>query len=231
MRRFDLTGMAVLVLLSGTLLFPVRGSASPFDSPQGNHSKHHQMSHQSASLQAKAVDVNLHDLELVDKHGNPVFFVSDVVKDRLVAINFVYTTCKNVCPIQSSIFESLQEQLKDRSKQDVFLISITIDPLVDVPDRLQEYSAKYQAGPGWIWLTGKKENVDQVLLGLGAYSSDVFEHQNTILVGDGLHGRWTRFYGFPNIGQLTSKFMELEVYRKNQVKQTPGVIVPGSFSH
>ena len=228
MRYVSLAGIVSLLL--GALLAPASAYSMPFDSPAMDHSKHEHMNHQSSSLEAKAVDVNLHDLELVDKEGNPVLFKSGVVKDRMVVINFIYTTCKNVCPIQSSIFEFLQEQVKDRLKKDMLLISITIDPLVDVPERLQEYSAKYHAGPGWVWLTGKKANVDQVLLGLGAYSSDVFEHQNTILVGDGFHGRWTRFYGFPNIEQLTSKIKELEVYRSNQVKQTSGEIVPGSFS-
>ncbi len=187
-----------------------------------HHKNHFAAPGGSPKTQSKDTDVNLFDLELVNQDGEPVRFKSDVIGDRLIIMDFVYTTCKTACPIQTAIFMRLQEELGPSLGDEVLLVSVSIDPATDIPPRLKAYGRKHNAGPGWVWLTGKKLNVDQVLVGLRAYSSDIVEHPSMILVGDGRHGNWTRYYGFPKVEAILDKLGELKALRgKTQLKPAP----------
>jgi len=167
----------------------------------------------SQSIESKANDIVLMDLDVVDQDGTALRFKSDVIGDRLVVMDFVYTTCTTACPIQTAIFSQLQEKLGDRLGQEVFLVSVSVDPTTDIPPRLKAYANKHHARPGWKWITGKKSNVDQVLLALRAYSSDLDEHPSMILIGDGQVGGWTRYYGFPKLDTLMKQIDALQAQK------------------
>ena len=107
------------------------------------------------------------DVELIDQDGQKLRFYSDVLKNKVVIINTFFTTCTNICPPMNRNFEKIQEALGDRLGKDAFLISISVDPETDTPTRLKEYGRRFHARPGWIFLTGKKENVDWALYKLG----------------------------------------------------------------
>jgi protein SCO1/2 len=169
---------------------------------------------EGAPAEAKPVTVKLVDHELLDQDGNRVRFRSDVVRDRLVVIDMIYTNCPVACPILSGIMARLQERLGDRSGKDVLLISISVDPKTDIPPRLKDYAKRWNARPGWVFLTGQQQRIDGVLRGLGTYAADFTDHSTVVLVGDGRTGRWARFYGFPSPGDLLEKLDELEALRK-----------------
>jgi len=157
--------------------------------------------------------VKLHDLELLDQDGKSRRFQSDVIGDRLVAITFTYTTCTTICPILDSIFVTLQKKLGARMGKDFHLITMSIDPVNDIPKRLKAYSLKLGARPGWTFLTGSKVNMDKVLVGLDMYSPDIYNHPPSIIVGDGKTGTWQRFYGFPSADKILSSLTELQKAR------------------
>lgn len=163
-----------------------------------------------------AVRVQLHDLPLLNQDGRPLRFNSDVIGDRLVAITFTYTTCTTICPILDSIFVKLQGKLGDRLGREVFLATLSIDPVNDIPPRLKSYAGKLKARPGWDFLTGSKANVDKVLTGLDMYSADILNHTPSILVGDGRSGVWKRFYGFPSADKLLAALNELSAARSGK---------------
>jgi len=142
-----------------------------------------------------------------------VRFKTEVVGDRIVVLDFVYTTCTTVCPVLSALFSQLQGKLGDRLGRDVFLVSVTVDPNRDTPARLKAYAAKHGAGEGWTWLTGDKSSVDRVLKGLEAYTANFEDHPSQVMVGDGRSGVWTRFYGFPSPAQILAKVDELAAAR------------------
>lgn len=149
-----------------------------------------------------AVNVTLVDAPLLDQDGRPVHFAKDVVGDRIVVMDFVFTTCTTICPILSAKLAGLQGRLGDRLGQGIGLVSVSIDPARDTPARLKAHAAKFKAGPGWTWLTGEPETVNKVLKGLGAYTPNFNEHPPIMLVGDGRTGRWARFNGFPDPAKL-----------------------------
>jgi protein SCO1/2 len=166
-------------------------------------------------VDSRPVQVTLHDLPLLDQDGKTVRFRTDVVGDRVVVIDTFFTTCTLICPILGAIFADLQDQLGDRLGRDVRLISISVDPLTDIPPRLKAYAGQWEARPGWLFLTGDKKVVDHVLEGLGLYSADFADHPSAFLVGDGKTGEWTRFNGFATPEQLMEKVTALTEKRKS----------------
>jgi protein SCO1/2 len=166
-------------------------------------------------VESGAVKVKALDLPMVDQDGKTVRFRSDVVGDRIVVIDTFFTTCTLICPILGAIFMELQDLAGDRLGKDVVLVSISVDPLTDIPPRLKKYGEQWEARPGWMFLTGEKSNVDQVLGGLGMYAPDFTDHPSAFLVGDGKTGEWTRFYGFATPEQLMERVRELTEKRKS----------------
>ena len=153
--------------------------------------------------------VEVPDVELVDQDGKPVRLRALLSGDKAVIADFVFTTCTTVCPMLSAIMVRMQDRLGDRLGRDVTMVSVTVDPARDTPARLKAYARKWNARPGWVWLTGPKDVVDQVLKGMGAYTPSFQDHPPMVLVGDGRTGGWTRFNGFPNRDLILARVDEI----------------------
>lgn len=163
-----------------------------------------------------AAKVVLRDAPLLDASGKRVRLREDVIGRRTALVNFVYTTCTTVCPVSSATFQQLQQRLGDRLGKEVVLVSITVDPLRDTPQRLREHGARFEARDGWVWLTGAKPDVDAVLRGFGAYAARFEDHPAMVLVGDARGGAWTRFFGFPSVDELMARIDTMHLARKEQ---------------
>jgi protein SCO1/2 len=183
------------------------------------HAHHRAMLAEPQTSQVKSTQVKLQDLELVTQAGDKVRFASDVIADRIVVMDFVYTTCTTVCPVLSAVFGQLQDRLGDRLGDEVLLVSLSVDPTRDTPPRLRAYAARHKARDGWVWLTGDKPAVDQVLQDLGAYTPNFEDHPSMVLVGDGRSGGWTRYFGFPGPDQLMARVDELVAARHTAAVQ------------
>jgi cytochrome oxidase Cu insertion factor (SCO1/SenC/PrrC family) len=107
------------------------------------------------------------DVRVYDQNGKQLNFYRDLVKGRTVAINFIFTTCTGVCPPMTATFRRVQQNLPARTPP-IQLISISVDPGTDTPERLNEFAAKFKAGPGWTFVTGDKNEIDLLLKALGA---------------------------------------------------------------
>jgi protein SCO1/2 len=150
---------------------------------------------EAASQDTGAGPLTIPDVALVDQDGRPVHVYSDLIRGRRVAMNFVFTTCTTICPPMGANFERLQGVLGTPDHSDVRLISVSIDPRTDTPQRLKEWGAKFHAGPGWTLLTGSPEDVDRLLKALGVFTANRADHSPLVLLGDDRAGRWTRAYG------------------------------------
>ena len=135
------------------------------------------------------------DVPIYDQNGRRFSFYTDLVKGKTVAINFIFTTCTTICPPMTATFRRVQQQLGERSGRDVYLISVSVDPVTDVPERLHDFAAKFNAGPGWTFVTGSKTDIDSLLQALGVAVTDKNDHTPMILVGNDMAGYWTRAYG------------------------------------
>ena len=97
----------------------------------------------------------------------------------------------------------------------VTLVSMSVDPIRDTPQRMKAYSAKHNAGDGWHWLTGPKPVVDEVLVGLGAYTTNFEDHPTMVLIGDGKTGEWQRLFGFPNPDRIVQIVNDMRERRES----------------
>ncbi|AKJ06753.1 protein SCO1/2 [Archangium gephyra] len=177
---------------------------------------HHKQGTATAAPAPKAPssEVRLVEAGLVDQDGTPVRLGGEVIGDRLVVMNFVFTTCTTVCPVLSAIFSRVQGRLGDRLGKEVQLVSLSVDPTRDTPARLKDYATRLRAKAGWTWLTGGPENVKQVLQGLGAYTPSYANHTPMVLIGDARTGTWVRLNGFPSEEQILAKVDELAAARR-----------------
>ena len=142
------------------------------------------------------------DVELLDQDGHTLRFYSDVLKNKVVIINTFFTTCTNICPPMNRNFEKIQEALGDRLGKDAFLVSISVDPETDTPTRLKDYSQRFHARPGWLFLTGKKENVNWALYKLGQYVETRDDHTNIFIIGNEPKGLWKKAFGLAKSEEL-----------------------------
>jgi len=212
--RINMTRRTTMLTIAAMLIFaglnpPVAPAGSGHEAGHSGHT----MPAPDTAQQGQAVDIELLDLTLVDQDGRKVRFKSEVIGDRLVIIDTFYTTCDTICPILSALFDNLQHKLGNRLGRDVVLVSISVDPGIDIPARIKKYAARRGAKPGWIFLTGGKRSVDRVLRGIGAYVRDYTQHAPAILVGDGRHGGWTRYYEFPSPDMVLGRLDELRAAR------------------
>lgn len=134
------------------------------------------------------------DVRVYDQNGQALNFYSDLIKNRNVAINFIFTTCTNVCPLLTATFRRVQVEL-EKSQADITLISVSVDPTIDTPERLREFATKFKAGTGWTFVTGEKTEIDSLLQRLGVGAGNKNDHTSTILVGNDSADIWTRTYG------------------------------------
>lgn len=134
------------------------------------------------------------DAPVLDQHGKQLNFYSDLIKGKTVAINFIFTTCTAICPSLAATFRRVQQDAAARGI-DVQLISVSVDPTTDTPERLNDFAAKFKAGPGWTFVTGDKARIDSVLQALGAAVSNKNDHTPMILIGNDSRDYWTRAYG------------------------------------
>jgi protein SCO1/2 len=142
------------------------------------------------------------DTELVNQDGKKVRFYRDVLKGKTVVINTFFATCSNSCLTMNRSLEKIQESLGEHVGKDVVLVSITVDPETDTPEKLKTYAKKFNAKPGWIFLTGKKENVQTVLKTLGQYVEDKNNHLNLFVIGKEPTGLWKKGLGFAKPEEL-----------------------------
>lgn len=185
------------VLISLLICIPVTAQKKLRDDAPPPH-QHDQMKAAEPSPALKYFT----DVVLVNQDGEQMRFYTDVLKGKTVIINAFFTTCTSVCPPMNRSMEKIQEAFGDRVGKDVFLVSITVDPATDTPARMKEYAAKFHAGKGWTFLTGKKENLDWALYKLGQYVEDKESHKTVIIIGNEATGLWKKAFGMAKVDEL-----------------------------
>ena len=148
------------------------------------------------------------DTLVLDQQGKPLKFYTDLVKGRTVAINFIFTTCTTICPPLTATFRKVQQTLGDRVGRDVQLISVSVDPTTDTPERLLAFSEKFKAAPGWTFVTGNKSEIDSLLKTFAVAVADKNDHTPMILIINDQTKKWTRTYGLAPASTLSRMITE-----------------------
>lgn len=132
----------------------------------------------------------------LDQDSNLV--TDESTKDRILVVDFFFTSCRSICPRMSKEMQQLQFKLSDRAYDDVLFLSHTVDPGHDTPPVLKEYARKLEADTGrWKFLTGdattiyRQGNLGYLLSALrDSASAEEFVHSpNFVLVDKRKHIR------------------------------------------
>lgn len=107
------------------------------------------------------------NVEMTTHEGKKVRFYDDLIKDKIVIINFMYAECKGICPGITANLLKVQKLLGNRIGRDIFMYSITLKPEEDSPQDLRHYAQMHKVKPGWLFLTGKPDEIDALRRKLG----------------------------------------------------------------
>ena len=110
---------------------------------------------------------NFPDVALTTHEGEQVRFYDDLIKDKFVTINMMYTGCKATCPLTTANLVQVQKLLSERVGRDLFMYSITLDPKQDTPEVLNAYAKTFGVAKGWKFLTGKPDDIERLRRRLG----------------------------------------------------------------
>ena len=198
----SLFGRVGKLMLIVTLLSLCAFAARPFPAQDAHQHHNHMPPDKGAEEKIDVGNSSIPDVVLLNQRGERVHVYSDLIKDHVVAINTIFTTCTTICPPMGANFSKLQKLMGHRMDKEIRLISISVDPVTDTPQRLKAWSEKFHAGPGWTLLTGPKQEVDKLLKALKVFTADKWDHAPTVLVGSENSTEWTRAYGLASPSKL-----------------------------
>ncbi len=112
------------------------------------------------------------NVSLETQDGKWVRFYDDLIKDKIVTINFFYAKCEGICPTVTANLARVQTLLAKHVGRDIFMYSISLKPEQDTPAALKEYAEMFQAKPGWTFLTGKPDDIELLRRSLGFTNLD-----------------------------------------------------------
>lgn len=150
------------------------------------------------------------DITLVSSDGKLVSLRALLQQHRPVLLQFVYTTCTTVCPVLSATFSQAQGRLAAR-QADYAMVSISIDPEHDTPQKLAAYAQRFDAGPRWTFLTGKADAIHAALRAFDATypSNNKMNHQPITFLKPADAEVWKRIDGFAAVDELMQVYATL----------------------
>ncbi|HET9594385.1 MAG TPA: SCO family protein [Anaeromyxobacteraceae bacterium] len=159
------------------------------------------------------------NVSLTTQDGKVVRLYDDLLKDKVVAIDLIYTHCHFACPLETARLAEVQRLLGDRVGKEIFFYSITLDPKRDTPAALKAYAERYRAGPGWVFLTGSPDDIKLVARKLGLFfdgpSAVRDGHTPDLMIGNVATGQWMKNSAVDNPRLLARTITTLlDGYRK-----------------
>lgn len=163
------------------------------------HGAHHQSSDTAYKRAIKSYEIP--DLTLTDMYGHSVKLAELMAADRSILMNFIFTSCSTICPVMSASFSQLQDRLQSQRKE-ATLISISIDPEHDTPERLRDYARRHGARAGWIFITGDPKKIVALQRALDAYRGSKMNHTPVTFLRNPGDSAWVRLEGVAGVSDL-----------------------------
>lgn len=156
------------------------------------------------------------NFELTTHEGKKVHFYDDLIKDKIVVLNFMYVKCEGVCMPVTMNLKKVQNLLKDRVGRDIFMYSITLKPEEDTPQALKRYVRAHRIKPGWTFLTGKPAEITSLRRSLGfkdakaKLDSDLTNHTGMVRYGNEARQWWAMFPGEANAPWIVESILWMD---------------------
>ncbi len=156
------------------------------------------------------------NFELTTHEGKKVKFYDDLIKDKIVVLNFMYAQCEGICVPITANLKRVQKLLGNRVGRDIFMYSITLKPEEDTPERLKHYVHMHHLKPGWTFLTGKPEEIEILRRKMGLYTSntkldkDLTNHIGMVRYGNEARQWWAMFPGRANAPWIVESILWMD---------------------
>jgi cytochrome oxidase Cu insertion factor (SCO1/SenC/PrrC family) len=138
------------------------------------------------------------NLEVIDQNGQRLDFYDDVLKDKVVAINFIFTNCQGACPLMTKNLTFVRDMMDGEVGKSVHFVSISIDPIRDTPAAMKAFAQTHDADhAGWTWITGDPDKLAAIVKKLGSYTDDPEAHTTQMLAANVRTAHWTKIA--PNV--------------------------------
>ena len=133
------------------------------------------------------------NLEVIDQDGQTLRFYDDLLKDKVVVINFIFTNCQGACPLMTQNLTMVRDMLGVTLGQEIHFVSISIDPIRDTPAAMKEFAETHYADQaGWRFVTGNQDNLEYIVKKLGQYNEEVEAHSTLLLAANVRTAHWTK---------------------------------------
>lgn len=165
-RRRTLVGFLAVVLVVGVVVL------------SNHHTRAQVETKRMKTPRERLAERSFPNVTLTTHEGKKVKFYDDLLKDKIVIINFMYVKCEGTCPGTTTNLVKVQKLLGDRVGKDIFMYSITLKPEEDSPKTLAAYAKAYKVGPGWTFLTGSPKDIELLRQKLGFIDRDPVRDAN-----------------------------------------------------
>ena len=169
---------------------------------------HHRHMMESKTYSRSEHDYQLPDVELVNMAAEKTSLLDEVNSGKPVMVNFIFTTCTTICPVMSATFAQVQSELGAESDA-LRMISFSIDPEQDTPERLREYAGLFKAGPQWQFLTGSLADSVAVQKAFDVYRGNKMNHEPTTLMKAADSDTWVRIDGLAKAADIVAEYHSL----------------------
>ena len=133
--------------------------------------------------------LHLPNVPLVTHEGKRVLFYDDLIKDKIVTMNFFFAKCDEICPTVIANLAKVQKLLGADVGRKLFMYSFTLKPEEDTLSVIRHYRSMFDARPGWTFLTGKSEDIEKLRKGIGfSYPDPAIDKDKTQHIGNVRYG-------------------------------------------
>jgi protein SCO1/2 len=195
------------IIIATALLLAFGSSSSTENDPHAAHRAAMKQPRYVATTETYTIP----DVDLIDQQGTAVSLRTLLESDQPIALNFIFTTCTTICPVMTATFAQMRREL-GAAGNELQLVSISIDPEYDRPDKLETYARQYQAGESWEFLTGDGDDIVQVLKSFDSYAGSKMNHKPVTLLKRPDSSSWTRLDGLASgkdlANEVTARLLE-----------------------
>jgi protein SCO1/2 len=148
------------------------------------------------------------NVALTTQDGKTVHFYDDLLKGKRFILNLIYTECGDSCPLETARLTQVKKILGEHLGRDIWFYSLSIDPEHDTPAVLKAYAAKFHTGPGWLFLTGNKQDIELIRRKLGLHAradeNGLTDHTTSVMIGNEPTGEWIKDSSLDNPHYMAS---------------------------
>ncbi len=176
-------------LLGWTAMAPLAGAAAAFAGITGKATGTGREATASDLARQRIQRLHFPNVPLLTHEGKRVMFYDDLVKGKIVTMNFFFAACDEICPLVTANLSRVQTLLAADLNKRLFMYSLTLKPEEDTVDDIRRFREMHHARPGWTFLTGKPEDLERIRKGIGfSYPNPTIDKDKTQHIGNVRYG-------------------------------------------